>query len=53
MVLTTGGDDLDAIAWHVARLGFDAEVVSPPELRDAAARVASRLAALSGSAGRP
>jgi predicted DNA-binding transcriptional regulator YafY len=47
-VLTVGGDDLDRIAVHVARLGFEAEVLEPPELREAAARLARRLAALAG-----
>ncbi|QFG23391.1 YafY family protein [Actinomadura sp. WMMB 499] len=45
-VLVAGGDDLDWIAVHVVRLGHDAEVLEPPELREAAARLARRLAAL-------
>ena len=47
-VLVTGGDDLDWLAVHVARLGFDAEVLEPPELREAAARLARRVAAMAG-----
>lgn len=42
-VLVVGGDDLDWLAVHVARLGFPAEVLEPPELREAAARLAGRL----------
>jgi predicted DNA-binding transcriptional regulator YafY len=45
-VLVAGGDDLDRLAMHVARLGFDARVLEPPELRAAAARLAHRVAAL-------
>lgn len=48
-VLVAGGDDLDWIAMHVARLGFEAEVLEPPELREAAARLARRLAATAGT----
>ncbi|MEV0828775.1 helix-turn-helix transcriptional regulator [Nonomuraea rubra] len=47
-VLVSGGDDLGWIAMHVARMGFEAEVLDPPELREAAARLARDLAALSG-----
>nr|WP_233617839.1 YafY family protein [Actinomadura sp. WAC 06369] len=47
-VLVAGGDDLDRLALHIVRLGFDAEVLDPPELRAAAARLARRLAALAG-----
>ncbi|TDB90276.1 YafY family transcriptional regulator [Actinomadura sp. 7K534] len=47
-VLSVGGDDLDWLAMHIARLGFAAEVLEPPELRDAAARLARRLAAMAG-----
>lgn len=43
-VLITGGDDLDWLAVHVARLGFEAQVLEPPELRTAAARLARRIA---------
>ncbi|GLW64760.1 DeoR family transcriptional regulator [Actinomadura rubrobrunea] len=47
-VLVVGGDDLERLAVHVALLGFEAEVLDPPELREAAARLARRLAALAG-----
>ncbi|GIE98439.1 helix-turn-helix transcriptional regulator [Paractinoplanes rishiriensis] len=49
-VLISGGDQLDWLAVHVARLGFEAEVLEPPELREAAARMAQRLAAMAGPA---
>ncbi|OLT33230.1 transcriptional regulator [Actinomadura sp. CNU-125] len=45
-VLVAGGDDLDWLAVHIVRLGFAAEILDPPELRDAAAQLARRLAAL-------
>jgi predicted DNA-binding transcriptional regulator YafY len=45
-VLVIGGVNLDWMAMHIARLGFEAEVLAPPELREAAARLARRLAAL-------
>ncbi|MFI0819010.1 helix-turn-helix transcriptional regulator [Streptomyces sp. NPDC021098] len=45
-VLVAGGDDLDWLAVHVARLGFEAEVLEPRELREAAARLARRIAAM-------
>ena len=45
-VLVTGGVDLDWLAVHVTRLGFEAEVLDPPELRTAAAELARRVAAL-------
>ncbi|PXY25073.1 transcriptional regulator [Prauserella coralliicola] len=48
-VLAAGGDDLDWLAMHVARLGFEAQVLDPPELREAAARLARRVAAMAGS----
>ncbi|MFI6771392.1 helix-turn-helix transcriptional regulator [Streptomyces sp. NPDC050355] len=48
-VLVAGGDDLDWLAMHVARLGFDAEVLEPPELRAAATVLARRLAAMGGT----
>nr|WP_240968627.1 WYL domain-containing protein [Streptomyces sp. HNM0575] len=48
-VLVAGGDDLDWIAVHVARLGHEAEVLEPPELREAAATLARRLASMAGS----
>jgi predicted DNA-binding transcriptional regulator YafY len=45
-VLVTGGDELDWLAVHIASLGFETEVLSPPELRTAAARLARRIAAM-------
>nr|WP_067821735.1 YafY family protein [Actinomadura kijaniata] len=48
-VLVVGGDDLDWLAVRVARLGFEAQVLEPPELREAAARLARRLAAMTGT----
>lgn len=48
-VLIAGGNDLDWLAVHVARLGFEAEVLEPPELREAAARLARRVAAMAGA----
>ena len=45
-VLVLGGDSLDWIAAHLARLGFDARVLEPPELRDALVRLAGRLTAM-------
>ncbi|GAA4982665.1 putative DNA-binding transcriptional regulator YafY [Nonomuraea thailandensis] len=48
-VLVSGGDDLGWIAMHVARMGFEAEILDPPELREAAARLARSLAALAGA----
>ncbi|RKF29394.1 helix-turn-helix transcriptional regulator [Micromonospora globbae] len=48
-VLVTGGEDLDWLAMHVARLGFETQVLEPPELREAAARIARRLAAMAGA----
>jgi predicted DNA-binding transcriptional regulator YafY len=47
-VLVVGGDDLDWLAVHVVRLGFEAEVLEPPELRAATALLARRLAAMAG-----
>jgi predicted DNA-binding transcriptional regulator YafY len=47
-VLVAGGQDLDWLAVHVARLGFEAEVLEPAELREAVARLARRLAAMAG-----
>ena len=47
-VLVTGGVDMDWMAVHVARLGFEAEILEPPELREAAALLARRIAAMAG-----
>lgn len=48
-VLVVGGEDLGRLAVHVAGLGFEAEVLEPPELREAAAALARRLAAMAGT----
>ncbi|MGW5263035.1 helix-turn-helix transcriptional regulator [Microbispora sp. NPDC004025] len=45
-VLVVGGDDPQWLAIRVALLGFEAEVLDPPELREAAALLARRLAAM-------
>jgi predicted DNA-binding transcriptional regulator YafY len=42
-VLVVAGDELDAIAVRVVRLGFAAEVIEPPELGLVAARLARKL----------
>ncbi|MET7668033.1 helix-turn-helix transcriptional regulator [Micromonospora luteifusca] len=47
-VLVVGGESLDWVAAHVARLSYDVEVLEPPELREAAAELARRLAAMAG-----
>ncbi|WP_198042909.1 MULTISPECIES: helix-turn-helix transcriptional regulator [Actinoalloteichus] len=47
-LLVVGGDDLDWLIMHVARLGFEAEILDPPELREAAALLARRIAAMTG-----
>jgi len=49
-VLIAGADDLYWIAMHVARLGFDAQVLEPPALREAAGHLAQRLAAIASTA---
>jgi predicted DNA-binding transcriptional regulator YafY len=49
-VLVAGGDDLGWLAMQVARMGFEAQVLEPPELREAAARLARRLVAMAGTA---
>jgi predicted DNA-binding transcriptional regulator YafY len=41
-VLVVGGE-LDWLAVHIARFDFEVEVLEPPELREAAARLARRL----------
>ncbi|WP_433356017.1 helix-turn-helix transcriptional regulator [Microtetraspora malaysiensis] len=47
-VLVVGGEDLNWLASRVAGLGFEAEVLEPPELREAAALLARRLTAMGG-----
>ncbi len=51
-LLVAGGDDVYWLVMHVARLGFDAEVLEPPELREAAALLARRLAAMAATGSR-
>lgn len=46
-VLFAGGDDLDWLTMHIAALNLETEILEPPELRDAAARLAERLTAIS------
>jgi len=48
-LLVVGGEDLDWLAVHIARLGFEAQVLEPPELREAAARLGRRVAAMAGT----
>lgn len=48
-LLTVGGDDIDWLAVHIARLGFTTQILDPPELRDATARLARRLAEMSAN----
>ena len=45
-LLVAGGSELDLMAWHVARLPFESEVIEPVELRTAAGALARRLARL-------
>jgi predicted DNA-binding transcriptional regulator YafY len=42
--LTAGANHLDGLAAHLASIGFDLEVLDPPELRDELAAMAERLA---------
>lgn len=44
-LLTTGAHDLDSIAVHLALLGFDVDVLDPPELRTRMHTIARRLLA--------
>ncbi|MEU8258481.1 YafY family protein [Micromonospora inaquosa] len=52
-VLVLGGDSLDWLAAHLARLTYEVEVLEPPELREAAGRLARRLAVLAGATSEP
>jgi len=45
-VLVVAGDDLDWLAVRVVRLGFEVDVLEPPELREAAAQLARDLSVL-------
>ena len=47
-LLTAGADDLNWLALHIALLDLETEILEPPELRDAASRLAHRLLTLSG-----
>ncbi|NDK30265.1 helix-turn-helix transcriptional regulator [Nesterenkonia haasae] len=42
-LLTAGADDFDWMAQYLGLLDFEAEILSPPELRDAAAEMGRRL----------
>lgn len=44
-VLLAGGDDPEAVAYHLARVGYAFEVHEPQELRDALARLGARMTA--------
>ena len=46
-LLVAGADDLDWMAAHLALLDVEVEVLEPPALRDAAARLAQRLCRIS------
>jgi predicted DNA-binding transcriptional regulator YafY len=48
-VLVAGGDNLDWLAVHIALLGVETEVLEPPELREAAALLSRRLAAMAAT----
>ncbi|MCG5463523.1 YafY family transcriptional regulator [Micromonospora sp. MED01] len=52
-VLVVGGDSLDWLAAHLARLDHEMEVLEPPGLREAAGRLARRLAGLAGATSEP
>ncbi|MGI8523421.1 MAG: helix-turn-helix transcriptional regulator [Nocardioides sp.] len=47
-MLTAGADRLDSLAWHLGWLGFEMEVVEPPELRVVFAEMADQLARAGG-----
>jgi predicted DNA-binding transcriptional regulator YafY len=42
-LLTTGSESLDALVFHLGRLGCDFTVLAPPELIDRVQRIADRL----------
>lgn len=52
-LLVLGADDPDWIVAHTARMGLPAEIVEPPELRAAAARMAENLSLLARSGADP
>jgi predicted DNA-binding transcriptional regulator YafY len=45
-LLVAGGEDLELMAWHLARLPYQIEVLEPAELREAAGVLARRLTAI-------
>ena len=45
-VITAGSDDVDRMAWWLARLELDFEVLGPPELKDAFRALGARMAQL-------
>jgi predicted DNA-binding transcriptional regulator YafY len=47
-LLMTGSDDLDAIAGHLVALGWEFEVLDPPELRERVAGIGQSLVARHG-----
>jgi predicted DNA-binding transcriptional regulator YafY len=42
-ILTSGSDSLDALTWHLSRIGYDFAVLEPPELAERVEAVADRL----------
>ena len=48
-LLIAGADDLDWLALHVARLGYEAQILEPAALKEAAKRLGQRLTALADS----
>jgi predicted DNA-binding transcriptional regulator YafY len=49
-LLETGAGNVDALAVHLAWLGFELEVLDPPELRDALAELGARMTRAAGTA---
>lgn len=47
-LLETGAGNIDALAFHLAWLGFELEVLEPPELRDALALLGARMTRAAG-----
>lgn len=48
-VLIAGGDNLDWLAMHIASLGHETQILDPPELTAAVARLADRLGRMASS----
>jgi len=44
-LLEAGADQLDPLAFHLSWLGFDFEVIEPPELKDSLRRLGQRMVA--------